>query len=940
MFKKVLLTIVMSFMFCSVVLATVDVAEITFDVVTSGTFDQSLRRWIDTLNTDITNAGVLSNVGTGNIYFVDSVVGDDNYVGTKPEWAVATMDAATDLCTDSNGDIVFFIQGHDEDLTETDDATCDVAGVTYVGLGAGSLAANFAFTEAAAIITVSATNVSFYNLRFVAEADQIATGITVTSGGDGFRLLYCNFPEPATSTHEFLEAVNLDGGADDCVIRFNKYYHEENTGPTYFIDMGNDRNWNNTISDNEISGEFSVAPIFGDVFSNGDNGLRIERNRITQLTSGQFCIECTGDATGWCVGNILQSDDPDTCLDSGNMVTASNMYSDGTDESAQPIPRGVSPRGFLEALMGRQIRAVAGSAEPIRIWWVDGGIGTSGDGRSPITAFDLLSEAITACDNSVDDWILIQDYSGQATETTINKSFVHIIGYGPPGMPYPRIQGTTAGQAGLVLGDAADQIEIANLFLAATTTSAAVEFNGSGGSFNVWIHNCIIGRNGNVARDGIDVGAGVGGAAPHLVVEDCIFGGAGGVGITRNGIRIGNNATCGIARRNIFRKCGTQAIYLLGGVESFMVLDNTFQLPSDTEGYAVTASASTNYCLIMGNRASSHTGLLRTEVFHDDDTTSTNSWAGNTGGGLDTLIKQSERIVAARRGLIPGSSTLPVRIWYVDYNATTGNGFTPFTPFKTIQEAMTVASDTVDDYIIVFDYSGGTAATITIANAFVHLIGWNPSNTCPYPRIMPSSAVAGITITDAGDRVEICNFVIGGGNQTVPAITFSGGGGSYGVWIHDNVIGRDATAPANDGILVPAGTGAPYCKFENNIFHGSATAGIDECGIEIAGNATRGQILNNLFMDIGTSTHPAINLSGSATQMMVEGNRIAGKDDGTQGWGIYASANVSGCWFDGNHAGSSNDNADSDAYEDAASDEINFWGLNMTDVTFEMPADD
>jgi hypothetical protein len=271
------------------------------------------------------------------------------------------------------------------------------------------------------------------------------------------------------------------------------------------------------------------------------------------------------------------------------------------------------------------------------------------------------------------------------------------------------------------------------------------------------------------------------------------------------------------------------------------------------------------------------------------------------------------------------------KFWYVDGNVgASGTGKSPDTAFLTIQEAISASSNTTDDWIFVFDYSGG-GGTLTINKAFVHLIG-NANPGMPYPRIMPASSVAGITITDAGDRVEIAHLVIGAGDQTKPAITFSGAGGSYGVWIHDNVIGRDAAAPANDGILVPGGTAAPYLLVEDNIFHGSAGAGIDQSGIEIAGNATRGAILNNYFSDLGSGTHPAIYLSGGVTQVRIEGNRIGCDDDDAVGWGITVSATSTDCWINNNYGGSSSGTPTTEMYNDGddSDTEDNNWGINFT----------
>ena len=44
---------------------------------------------------------------------------------------------------------------------------------------------------------------------------------------------------------------------------------------------------------------------------------------------------------------------------------------------------------------------------------------------------------------------------GDTDTITVANAFVHLIGYGNAGMPYPRIQASDAGAPGLTLGDAA-----------------------------------------------------------------------------------------------------------------------------------------------------------------------------------------------------------------------------------------------------------------------------------------------------------------------------------------------------------------------------------------------------------------------------------------------------------------------------------------------------
>jgi hypothetical protein len=294
--------------------------------------------------------------------------------------------------------------------------------------------------------------------------------------------------------------------------------------------------------------------------------------------------------------------------------------------------------------------------------------------------------------------------------------------------------------------------------------------------------------------------------------------------------------------------------------------------------------------------------------------------------------------LAYEMGSVPGSA-VDVRFWFVDANiATSGDGKTPHGAFKTIQEAITASSNSYDDWIFVFDYSGG-GATITMDKAFVHLIGNSSNGAMNYPRIMPASAVAGITFAATGDRVEIAHFVIGGGDQTVPAISFpiATAAGAYGVYIHDNVIGRDANAPALEGIYVVSGGAAPYLKVENNRFIGAAGSGIAAAGsaIRIAGNATRCQIIGNKILDVGRTATPAIWLDGAVTEPWIEGNQIKTDTDTGTGSAITLGASVDDGWISGNIANDGKNAPGNNPFVDGAS--TNGWGINYTGKDITLP---
>ena len=308
----------------------------------------------------------------------------------------------------------------------------------------------------------------------------------------------------------------------------------------------------------------------------------------------------------------------------------------------------------------------------------------------------------------------------------------------------------------------------------------------------------------------------------------------------------------------------------------------------------------------------------------------------NTGVSVASLEKTLKLHTGYQLQSVAGSA-FPIKIWYLDASITaSGDGTSPGTAFKTFTEAIAACSTSTDDWILVFDYSGG-GGTITINKPFVHIIG-TACYGMPYPRIKPATAIDGISITDAGDRVEIANMVIGAGSAAKAAIVFAGDGGSYGCYIHDCVIGRDADAPALLGISIPVGTAAPYLLVENNRFYGSDGTGIAATGsaIKIAGNATRCQIMNNHISDVGRTATPAIWLSGGVTEPRIEGNRIKTDTDTGNGSAITLSGTVDDGWIAGNWASDGKDAPNSNPFVDAGS--TNGWSENYSGIVALLPA--
>jgi hypothetical protein len=128
----------------------------------------------------IRNMPVL-NTYSNKVFWVHSV--DPGGAGTETQ-PFATIDEAIGHCTDNRGDIVMVKAGHAETLTAASAITCDVAGVTIVGLGAGTDRPELSFgTSAGASVVVSAANVSILNIVGISAVNLLTNPFHIQAAG-------------------------------------------------------------------------------------------------------------------------------------------------------------------------------------------------------------------------------------------------------------------------------------------------------------------------------------------------------------------------------------------------------------------------------------------------------------------------------------------------------------------------------------------------------------------------------------------------------------------------------------------------------------------------------------------------------------------------------------------------------------------------------------
>jgi hypothetical protein len=280
---------------------------------------------------------------TGDVYYVKSGgVNGLGSVGKSSKSPLATLDYAIGRCTANNGDFIIVMPGHAESYTAADGFDVDVAGVTIIGLGEGAARPTFTFADTDATVAIGAANVKVANVRFLAGISAVVIGVAVEDAGDNFTLIGCEFPEPTTSTFEFVDSIDLESGADGVHIIGNTAYNIDAVGAAHFIDAGNGVNKDLQIIDNLIMGEYSVSAIWSDTI---DLEVLISGNNITNATNGQHAVEFTGAATGTIKDCLLRTDSNSTDLDPGSLTVSQVYWDDDTTADTVAIPTSTASSG-------------------------------------------------------------------------------------------------------------------------------------------------------------------------------------------------------------------------------------------------------------------------------------------------------------------------------------------------------------------------------------------------------------------------------------------------------------------------------------------------------------------------------------------------------------------------------------------------------------------
>jgi len=235
----------------------------------------------------------------GEIWFVDSgstAASDAAGFGKNPDAPFATLDYAIGNCTASNGDVIYVMPGHAENLTAADTVDVDVAGVKIIGLGWGALKPTFSTTAAAGSFKIDAANVHVKNIKLLANFGTGTTvAMTLTADADDLIVEDVDFRD-TSAANEFLLHVTVPTASGPATFK----------GCTFVTaagDMARSVFFAGTSTDFTFDGCYWFVDSSDSVIDHSAGAsanLRINRCTIINQDTGAagYCIEQNAGGTG------------------------------------------------------------------------------------------------------------------------------------------------------------------------------------------------------------------------------------------------------------------------------------------------------------------------------------------------------------------------------------------------------------------------------------------------------------------------------------------------------------------------------------------------------------------------------------------------------------------------------------------------------------------
>lgn len=261
---------------------------------------------------------------TGDVYFVHAGTGTDEAgAGLNPDSPVATIDYAVGLCAANQGDRIYVMPGHAENISAATSLVIDIAGISIIGLGVGDQRPLLTYTAAAGTISAAAAGCSLENIRCYSDfTNGITKGITVGATADGFRMHNVEMEE-AANTKEFLIAVEVAAACHK--VDIDGFIFRGVTGGTdsQCIKFAGASNFS-SVKNFNIMGDFSGAAI--DALGAASTYMRIGNGVIiNDDTTAGLSVSVNASTTGF-LHDVRIYQAKDTIGPAGAALAYSEVY--------------------------------------------------------------------------------------------------------------------------------------------------------------------------------------------------------------------------------------------------------------------------------------------------------------------------------------------------------------------------------------------------------------------------------------------------------------------------------------------------------------------------------------------------------------------------------------------------------------------------------------
>ena len=244
-----------------------------------------------------------NSLSTGSRFFVHSGTGTDGAgYGQNPEAPVATIDYAVGLCTANKNDIIYVMPGHNEGIIAAAAIDFDIAGISVIGLGSGSLKPTIDYDHADATVAVGADNVTIKNIRFRTSANAVGVGLDIEDGADYAHIDGCEFGWAETATDEFAISIRTNDASNYALIE-NCIFDAGAQAAVTAISFVKDTE-GTIVRNNIFRGNYSTACINGE--TTASTNLLIEKNLFYQGAT-EPAIELLTASTGTIRDNDIKT---------------------------------------------------------------------------------------------------------------------------------------------------------------------------------------------------------------------------------------------------------------------------------------------------------------------------------------------------------------------------------------------------------------------------------------------------------------------------------------------------------------------------------------------------------------------------------------------------------------------------------------------------------